>query len=140
MRAISLLIATTILASCTYGPPPPAMAGPAPGSEHVAAMLAGKVPGPPMSCLPSYNAKNDMSIVDGQTVAFHVGMGTTYVVHLSPGCEQIASGGPYALVSRQYGGSGLCDGDIQQVVDTASHMNVGSCTVAEVVPFMRRPA
>ena len=33
MRAISFLIATTILASCTYGPPPPAMAGPAPAAS-----------------------------------------------------------------------------------------------------------
>ena len=113
------------------------MAGPV--NQQVAALLAAKIPGQPMSCLPSYNARGDMSIVDGQTVAFNVSMGTTYVVHLTPGCEQIAGGGPYALVSRQYG-SGLCDGDIQQVVDTTNHINVGSCTVAEVVPFTRRPA
>ena len=134
MRAISLLVATAILGSCTYGPPAPM--GPAPGSEHVAAMLAGKVPGRPMSCLPSYNARSDMSIVDGRTVAFHVGMGTTYVVHLTPGCELIGHG-TYALLSRQYGGTGLCQGDIQQVVDTATGMNLGSCTVADVVPYTR---
>jgi hypothetical protein len=57
-------------------------------------------------------------------------------MHLSPGCELI-SGGPYALLSRQTGGQGVCRGDIQQVIDTMAHITVGSCTIAEIVPYTR---
>jgi hypothetical protein len=75
-----------------------------------------------------------MTTIDGRTLAFRVGSRTTYIAHLSPGCELVGSG-TYALLSRQYGGMGLCRGDIQQVIDTMSHTTVGSCTIAEIVPW-----
>ena len=136
MRSISLLIAGTILASCTTAPPPP---GPPPrtasGQRAFNSLLTGKVPGTPVNCLQHYNI-NDMAIFDGQTIGFNSGPRTVYVVHLSPGCEMIDAG-PYALVNRQYGGTGLCRGDIQTVADTLNRSNVGSCTVAEIVPYTK---
>jgi hypothetical protein len=135
MRIMSLLIAGTVLASCTAAPPPPT--GPSPAAQmQLARAIQGKVPQAPISCLPNYKA-NDQTTIDGRTLAFRVGSATTYIVHLSPGCEMI-NGGSYALVSRQFGGGGLCKGDIQSVVDTASHFNVGSCTIDEIVPYVRR--
>jgi hypothetical protein len=137
MRGISLLVAGTILASCTYGPTPP----PQPPSPHAMQeyqqLIGNKVAGAPVGCIPNYNA-NDMRIIDGQTLGFRVGGGGSraYIAHLSPGCEQIGHGN-YALVGRQVGSLGLCRGDIQQVVDLTSHINVGSCTIAEIVPFQR---
>ena len=77
-----------------------------------------------------------MSVIDGQTIAFRVGTGTTYLVHLSDGCGLLGSGN-YALLSRQVGGLGLCRGDIQQVVDTMNHITVGSCTIGQIVPYTR---
>ena len=135
MRSMPLLIAGTILASCTTAPPPPT--GPSPKAQmELARAIQGKVPGHPISCLPNYNA-NDMTTIDSRTLAFRVGSATTYIVHLTPGCEMIDAG-PYALLSRQFGGSGLCRGDIQSVIDTLNRSTVGSCTIADIVPYTRR--
>ncbi len=138
MRSILLLVAGTVLASCTAAPPPPDTAIQTPsGARAAQSLLRGKVAGQPINCLPNYNA-NDMSVIDGRTIAFSVGASTVYLVHLNPGCDMLGGGGPYALLSRQFGGAGTCRGDIEQVVDTLNHINVGSCTVAEIVPY-RRP-
>ena len=134
MRTLYLLIASSILASCTMAPPPPMpIAQP---SVQLQQLLAGKVARPPISCLPSYQG-NDMRIIDGRTLAFRAAGGNTvYVAHLTPGCEQLGDG-PYALLSRRVGGSGLCRGDTQQVLNTLSKMPVGSCSIAAIVPFTR---
>ena len=135
MRSMPLLIAGTILASCTAAPPP--ATGPSPKAQmELARAIQGKVPGRPISCLPNYNA-NDMTTIDSRTLAFRVGSATTYIVHLTPGCEMIDAG-PYALLSRQFGGGGLCRGDIQSVIDTLNRSTVGSCTIADIVPYTRR--
>jgi len=76
MRGFSLLLLGATLASCTTAPPPPAAAMRSPsGQRAYTSLLAGKVPGRPISCLPSYNA-NDMSVIDGRTIAFRVGTRT----------------------------------------------------------------
>lgn len=134
MRKLALLIGGALVASCTTAPPPPT-APSARAQAAAARVLAGKVARAPISCLPNYNA-NDMTIIDGRTIAFRSGMATTYLVHLSQGCELIGTG-TYALLSRQFGGTGLCQGDIQEVVDTSSRMNVGSCTIADITPYVR---
>ena len=135
MRIIPILIAGSILASCTNAPPPPYMARSPSGEQAYQTLLAGKVPGRPIGCLPHYNA-NDMTVIDGRTVAFRQGSRTTYIMHLSEGCELLASG-TYALVSKQFGGPGMCQGDIQSVVDTMNRVNVGSCTITDIVPYTR---
>jgi hypothetical protein len=135
MRIIPILIAGSILASCTNAPPPPYMARSPSGEQAYQTLLAGKVPGRPIGCLPHYNA-NDMTVIDGRTVAFRQGSRTTYIMHLSEGCEPLASG-TYALVSKQFGGPGMCQGDIQSVVDTMNRVNVGSCTITDIIPYTR---
>jgi hypothetical protein len=136
MRGLSLLLLGASLASCTTAPPGPEAVTSTPSGQRAAvALLTGKVPGRPMSCLPNYSA-NDMTVLDSRTVAFRQGTATTYLVHLTPGCE-LAGAGPYALVSRQVGGLGLCQGDIQEVMDTLNHMTVGSCTIEGIVPYVR---
>lgn len=133
MRGISFLLIAATLGSCSTAPQP-VTRSPS-GQRAYEAILAGKVAGPPVSCLPNYNA-NDMSVIDGRTLGFRVGTGTTYLVHLSEGCGLLGSGN-YALLSRQVGGLGLCRGDIQQVVDTMNHITVGSCTIGEIVPYTK---
>ncbi|HEX3424463.1 MAG TPA: hypothetical protein VHS33_13835 [Sphingomicrobium sp.] len=137
MRRISLLIAGSILASCTMGPQAtdPAMRSPS-GQRAYQSLIANRVPGPPLTCLPNYNS-HDMTIIDGRNIAFNVGLRTVYLVRLTPGCELLGGGGPYALLSRQFGSQGTCRGDIQQVVDTLNRGTVGSCTVAEIIPYTR---
>lgn len=137
MRRISLLIASSILASCTTAQPSPdqAMRNPS-GDRAYQSLIAGKVPGRPLSCLPNYNS-NNMTVIDGRNIAFSVGMRTVYLVKLTAGCDLLSGGGPYALLSRQFGGQGTCRGDIQQVIDTLNRSTVGSCTVAEIIPYTR---
>lgn len=134
MRSISLLGFAVLLGSCAMAPQP-MMRSPS-GQRALDMLMAGKVAGPPVSCLPSYNS-NDMSIIDGRTVAFRVGTGTVYVMQLSEGCGLLGSGN-YALFTRQIGGLGMCSGDIAQVFDTMNRQTVGSCTIGPIVPY-RRP-
>jgi hypothetical protein len=134
MRSISLLIAGSLIASCA-APPPPYMTRNPSGERSYQMLVGGKVPGRPLSCLPHYDA-NDMTIIDGRTIAFKMGSRTTYIMHLSAGCEMLGTGN-YALLSRQFASPGMCQGDIQSVVDTLNHTNMGSCTITDIIPFTR---
>ena len=133
MRSISLLLIGATLVSCTATAEQPTRSPR--GQQQYLSLVAGKTARPEISCLPNYSA-NDMTVIDGRTLAFRRGTGTVYVMHLTPGCENLGSGG-YALLSRQYGGSGLCRGDIQQVIDTTNRITVGSCTVGAIIPYTR---
>ena len=135
MRCIPLLIACSMLGSCMNASPPPYMSRSPSGERAYQTLLTGKVPGRPVSCLPNRSADN-MSIIDGRTVAFRVGTGTVYLMHLGPGCEMLGSGS-YALVSRQFGSPGMCRGDIESVADLMNHTNAGSCTITDIVPYTR---
>jgi hypothetical protein len=132
MRGISLLLLGGVLASCAMAPEPQTRSVRA--QQEYQQIVAGRIAGPELSCLPSYNA-NDMTVIDGRTLAFRRNSGTVYIAHLTPGCELL--GANYALLSRQYGGTGLCRGDIQQVIDTTNRITVGSCTIGAIVPFTR---
>ena len=136
MRSISLLLIGAALASCTATAEQPIRS--ARGQQEYMSLVAGKTPRAQLSCLPNYNA-NDMTIIDGRTLAFRRGTGTVYIASLKPGCA-LLTGGSYALLSKQYGGTGLCRGDIQQVIDTMNRITVGSCTIAAITPFVRAGA
>ena len=132
MRSMCLLIAGALVASCTTAPPAPTRT--AQGQEEYQRLTGGKVAGASVSCLPSYNA-NDMRIIDEDTIAFRTGGGDrVFVAHMS-GCNGLRPGGPYALLTRQFGGSGLCRGDIAQVIDPLSKMTVGSCVFGDFTPY-----
>ena len=133
MRSISLLIAGSILASCTAAPPAPLRT--AQSQERYQQLLAGKMAQAPVSCLPSRSA-NDMTVIDEDTIAFRVGTGRVYVAHTS-GCSNLRPNGPYALLTRQFGGSGLCRGDIAQVIDPLNNTTVGSCVFSDFTPYVR---
>ena len=134
MRSIPLLCLAAVLGSCAATATQPLARSPS-GQRAYDSLFASRVAGPEQSCLPSWNA-NDMSIIDGHTVAFRVGTRTSYMVTLTDGCGLLGSGN-YALLTKPVGGSGLCRGDIAQVVDTMNRQTVGSCTVASIVPYTR---
>ena len=133
MRAMFILAAGAALASCTTAPPVPSRS--ADRQAEFQQLIGGKVAQAPIQCLPNYNA-NDMRTIDGRTLAFRVGSAKSYIVHLTPGCDLMGRGN-YTLLSRQVGGFGLCQNDIQQVVDLPTHTTVGSCSVAEIIPYYR---
>src|SRR5215212_7801233 len=133
MRSIALLLIGVALASCSTAIPQPMRSAKA--EQHYQQLLAGKVAGAPVSCLPSYNAR-DMVVIDDNTVAFKAGSGRVYVAHMQGGCSNLGAG-HYALVTRQYGGSGLCRGDIAQVTDILNGFSVGSCVFGDFTPYTR---
>jgi hypothetical protein len=130
MRGISLLLIGAALASCTTAPPPPTRS--AAKQAEYERLIAGKVAGPPVSCLPTYR-QNDMVVIDDNTIAFRDGSRRTYINHMQGGCANL--GGPYALVTKTYGTAQLCRGDIGQVVDVANHFTVGSCVFGDFIPY-----
>ena len=136
MRGISLLLVGVLVASCTAAAQQQPLRT-AKAQRQYEQLLAGKVAGPPMSCIPYYNS-NDMVVIDEQTVAFKVGTGRVYVNHMQGGCSNL--GGSYALVTRGVGSSGLCRGDIAQVVDVMNRMTVGSCVFGDFIPYTRAGA
>jgi Family of unknown function (DUF6491) len=132
IRRLALLLAGgAALASCTTGAEP-AQRSPE-KQQELQRLTAGKTAGAPVSCLQNYNA-TDQRIIDDRTVAYPLGARTVYVMQLSPGCHMLGSGN-YALLTKQFGGMGMCRGDIVQVIDTTSHITVGSCGIDQIVPY-----
>lgn len=136
MRGISLLLIGPALASCATAPPQPTRSARA--QQQYDRLLAGKVAGAPISCLAPYRS-GDMVTIDDNTIAFKDGSSRVYINHMRGGCSNL-SGSSYALVTRSFGGSGLCRGDIAEVVDTLNHMTVGSCVFGDFVPYTRAGA
>ena len=128
---ISLLILSTI-AGCTYAPAPQAPMVDAKAQQKLSRLLAGKVPGVPQSCLPSYRQK-DMVVIDDYTIAFRDGVDRVWINKPPGGCN-LLSAGPYALVTHTSIGS-TCRGDIASVVDTMNHVTVGSCVMSDFIPY-----
>ena len=135
MRSIVpfILMAAT-LAGCAAPSPRASAMAQAKAQAKLNQLLAGKVPGRPQACLASYRA-NDMIVVDDYTIAFRDGTNRVWINKPAGGCN-LLSAGPYALVTRNTGGMGLCRGDIGRVVDTLSHSTVGSCVMSDFMPYM----
>jgi hypothetical protein len=131
MRGVSLLVIGMALASCSTVAEPPMRSAYA--QNQYQRLIAGKVAGAPLSCLPNSRA-NDMTVIDEDTVVFRQSSSRVYVAHLQGGCSNLGRP-PYALLTKQVGGSGLCHGDIAQVVDTGSGMTVGSCVFGDFTPY-----
>lgn len=129
MRAIPLLIAAAALTGCMTQPQPPTRS--AEGQAEFLKLTAGKVAGQPVTCLPSYQ-RNDMVTIDDGTVAFRNGR-TVYVNKLLGECSGLDSGF-YTLVTTS-SGSGLCRGDIARVTDIRTGMMAGSCAIGDFVPY-----
>jgi hypothetical protein len=134
MRGISLLLIGVGLVACTTTAAQRQPFRSAAKQQQFDRMLAGKVAGPPQSCLP-HHSSNDMVVIDESTIAFRDGSRRVFVNHMMGGCSNL--GGAYALVTRQYGSPDLCRGDIGQVVDLTTHSTVGSCVFGDFIPYTR---
>lgn len=131
MRSISLLVGAGILASCTTSPPAPS------GMEAQARlqqMLAGKVAGAPMSCIPDYHSSASTLMAPG-AIAFRVNPGLVYVMNTAgTGCEGLTN--PHnTLVVKSHGPNTLCSGDTVEIRDLQAGMLVGSCLLGEFTPY-----
>ena len=134
MRSISLLVISGALVACTTTAAQQQPMRSAQSQQQYDQLLAGKVAGAPLSCLPGFRSQ-DMVVIDERTVAFRDGSSRVYVNHMQGGCSNL--GGPYALVTRTFGGGQLCRGDIGQVVDLTNHFTVGSCVFGDFIPYAK---
>ena len=134
MRTPLLILTAAALGACTTAPQPETRSAKA--EAHLQKVLAGKVAGPPVNCLPSHRS-NDMVVIDDNTILFRDGSRRVYRNDLmGGGCSQIGSG-YYALVTRTSGGFGLCRGDIAEVRDVSNGISGGSCVIGDFVPYTR---
>lgn len=130
MRSMSLLLLAAALGACSTTPQPGRTAD---AEAHLHKLLDGRVASAPKTCLPHYRADN-MVVIDDNTILFRDGR-TVYRNDFQGGtCSRLGSGF-YALLTRTSGGTGLCRGDIAEVVDTSSGMQVGSCVLGDFVPY-----
>lgn len=132
MRGILFLLVMANLAGCTTAPQP---ARSAQAENHLQKLLAGRVPGKPITCLADYRTK-EIVVIDDRTVLYRDGR-TYYRNDFQGGrCANLGAGFN-ALLTNRFGGTGLCRGDIAQVVDLTSGFTVGSCTLGDFVPFTK---
>jgi hypothetical protein len=133
MRGLSALIIGATLAGCAATAAQPTRS--AQKQQEYQRLIAGKVAGRPVSCLPTYNA-NDMIVIDEQTVAFRQGANNVYIAHMPGGCSNLGRP-PYVMVTKQFGSAQLCRGDIARIVDTTNSITVGSCVFGDFTPYRR---
>ena len=132
MRSVSLLLAVAALTSCSTAMGPSPEVG-ARSQAELQRLLVGRVAGAPVSCLPP-GRSGDMTHIAGGTVVFRSGS-TYYVNNMRGGCANLNS--QNALLTRQFGGGGLCSGEIAQIIQPTSGMTVGSCSFGEFIPYRR---
>jgi hypothetical protein len=137
MRIASLLLIASVLPSCMVAPPSPERLAAEAAQEQaeLAPLLAGKVAGRPMSCLP-INVRDSMRVIGPNLVVFRDGANRTYVNRMRGSC--VGMNGHNALVTNHFGGtSSPCSGEIAQVVDPSTGAGYGSCVWGDFEPFVR---
>jgi hypothetical protein len=78
-----------------------------------------------------------MVVVDERTILYRDGSNRVWRNDMNGPCSGLGRPGT-AIVTRQFGGSGLCRGEIAQVVDTVGGFTVGSCSFGDFVPYTGR--
>ena len=131
-RFVALALTAATLSGCAYNSAPQPRSPRA--AQELDRYLAGRVAGPAQSCLPTYRSQ-DMVVIDENTLLFRDGANRVWRTELRGGCSGLGTPGR-ALLTRQFGSSQLCRGEIAQVIDTSSGgFIVGSCSFGDFVPF-----
>lgn len=103
-------------------------------SEKLATALAGRTAGPEVSCIPNFQGRSDMSVIDDGTILFEDGA-VIYLQKPRERCDKIENG-RNTLVNRRLG-SRICSGDVNQVVDATTGIFYGSCVFGPFVPYRK---
>ncbi len=126
MRTTPLVLAITIVGACTVSSDNGSDL-----SSPIDRLTAGKMAGPPIKCLPSFVAR-DQLVLSSTTIAYRAGSSLVYVNHLAEGCPPLES--HLTLVTHSLTGE-LCRGDIVTLVEPPSNMPVGSCSLGDFIPY-----
>jgi len=126
MRALMLIAAAATLASCSRAVSPP--------GADVAEALAGRLPGPPQSCVTTYPAEN-LHALDAQTIAYGTGR-TIYINRLAEACPAIS---PFnAIIVEPLLPGQYCRADRIRGNEPGSIIPGPTCNLGEWIPY-RRP-
>lgn len=97
-------------------------------------LLAGKVPGKPLSCVSLRGLEGNRSLPDGR-ILFETRGSLVYVNRTSGACPSLEFGRALRTDSR----SGLlCEGEVVTVFDPQTGAGHGACSLGRFIPY-RRP-
>jgi hypothetical protein len=123
MRALILIAVAVTIAGCSRPV--------APSGADVAQALAGRVPGPPQTCITSYSAEN-LHALDSQTIAYGTGR-TIYINRLAAACPAI---GPFNTIIAEPGLPGqYCRADRIRGNEPGSIIPGPICNLGDWVPY-----
>jgi len=98
-------------------------------------LLAGRVAGKPVSCLP-FSRASDSQIINGKAIVYKFG-GTLYVNQPQSGADGLDDDN--ILVTRQFG-SQLCDVDSVRLIDRSTGFPRGFLILGKFVPWTKPKA
>ena len=132
LSALALIAAGgAILASCSTAPGQETRSPRA--AKELTDALEGRIAGPPQRCIDSYRAR-EVQVIDEWTILYRDGR-TVYVQNTRGGCPGLGRGS--TLVTKQFGTSQYCDGDINQTVDLLSGTGRAACVFGPFIPYTR---
>lgn len=126
MRALMLIAVAAMAASCSRPAAPP--------GADLAQTIAGRVAGPPRSCV-STNTSENLHYIDPQTVAYGYGA-TIWINHLPgpcPGLEELST-----IIVDAQDGTQYCRGNRIRGLEPGSIIAGPTCNLGDWVPY-RRP-
>ncbi len=135
--AALMTAAAPLIASCApAGSAEPGAAALTPKqAERLDKQLAGKVPGKPEKCLPSFRSTDTIRVSDS-ILLYRSGRNLVYRNDLKGSCPGLARDSDIMVV-RQFGSS-TCAGDFFHLVDRSSGIRGPTCVFGEFVPY-RKP-
>lgn len=138
MGAALIMAGAPLVASCApAGSGEPGAAALTPKqAERLDKQLAGKIPGEPVKCLPSYRSTDTIRVSDS-ILLYRSGRNIVYRNDLKSSCPGLARDSDIMVV-RQFGSS-TCSGDFFHLVDRSSGIRGPTCVFGEFVPY-RKPA
>lgn len=135
--ALAVLAAPLVAGCAPSGTAEPGAAALTPKqAETLDKQLAGKVPGKPEKCLPSFRTTDTIRVSDN-ILLYRASGNLVYRNDLRSSCPGLARDSDI-MVIRQFGSS-TCSGDFFHLVDRTSGIRGPTCVLGEFVPY-RKPA
>ena len=123
MRALMLIAAAALVASCSSPVVPP--------GAGFAEAVAGRVAGPPQMCI-SNNPAENLHVLDPQTVAYGYGR-TIYINRLAAPCPALSQFN--TVIAEASTGNEYCRGDRVRGLEPGAIIAGPSCNLGDWVPY-----
>lgn len=135
MKLGALLLGAAFVPGCMMDDGHPrAMHGEADARAHadLRAALAGYSPRPTVSCVSSRDLEGNRSF--GENAILFEGTGDRFYLNRPSNCPTL---GPGRTLRVRSVSTRLCRGDIADVVDLSSRINLGGCSLGDFTPYTR---